>query len=101
MRTIQLTLGKFTVVDDDDYKWLTQWLWHAAKGGRRWYAQRSEGADTIYMHRLILGLKKDGGLVSHHKGHSLDNRRMKLLVCDNNEHRRVHQQGKQRFFSRT
>jgi len=80
MKTIPLTQGKFAIVDDDDFNWLNQWKWYAAKDGLSWYVCR--GRLSIKMHREILGLKKgDGKETDHKNGNGLDNRRCNLRIC--------------------
>jgi hypothetical protein len=56
MKIIPLTQGKFTQVDDFNYKWLIQYDWHYAGGYAR-RTDRSNGSPvTIWMHREIFGL---------------------------------------------
>lgn len=54
-KLIELTKGKTTIVDDEDYEWLSNWSWCVSSNG---YAVR--GTETnkrtklILMHREIL-----------------------------------------------
>lgn len=88
--------GYFTLVDDEDYKWLNKHSWHL--GGRRYVctnAKRKCGKrKTIKMHRLILGLKEFDGICGDHKnGNRLDNRRCNLRMCtraQNSQNRKIH-----------
>lgn len=79
MRRIKLTQGKFAIVDDEDFDWLSHWSWHLAAGGR--YARTGVGPrknhKKIYMHRLILKAKK-GQEVDHINQNKLDNRKSNL-----------------------
>ena len=75
------------MVDDGDFEWLNQWVWHAWKGVRGcWYARRStfdiitKAVGAVYMHRAIAahaGLLK----VDHRDGDGLNNRRENLRPC--------------------
>lgn len=78
-KKIPLTQGKFALVDDEDYEWLSRWKWCAAKGGSTFYATRSPGKrnTTITMHRLIMGVSIKQ-LIDHINGNGLDNRRRNL-----------------------
>jgi hypothetical protein len=38
MRKILLTQNQIVLVDNDDYKWLNQWKWHARKWRNNYYA---------------------------------------------------------------
>ncbi len=79
MKVIRLNKGKKVFVDDDDYKFLSQWKWRMNTG---YAARRSqvEGCPSwIFMHRLIMGFPKSQ--VDHINGNRLDNRRSNLRVC--------------------
>ena len=86
-KTIPLSRGYVTVVDDEDYEWLSQWKWAAfvqQRGGV--YATRGETRGdkrkTFYMHREILGLKHgDKRMGDHRDGNTLDNRRANLRIA--------------------
>lgn len=81
-RVIPLTQGKFAIVDAEDYEWLNQYKWYAAKYGTTFYACRSKGRTTINMHRQIMCAPK--GLICDHKNHNgLDNRKNNLRLCTN------------------
>lgn len=87
MKTIQLTKGFQTIVDDEDYDWLTKRSWHAKQNnGSNIYACSSTTINkkkvAMRMHRYILGITDPSILVDHRNGDSLDNRRCNLRVCD-------------------
>lgn len=89
MKTIQLTKGYETLVDDEDYDFLMQWKWHTMVGKNNLYAWRNSKKGEIgwrarndryqiQMHRVILGLtdKKIKGDHIDHNG--LNNQRCNL-----------------------
>ncbi len=92
MKRILLTRGKFALVDDEDYDWLNQWKWCAAKQGRRYYATRNtpyvdrrQGKPpSIFMHRLIMNTP-DGKEVDHKNHNAIDNRKINLRICTRSE----------------
>lgn len=82
-KRIALTQGKFTIVDDKDFEWLSQWKWHAEKANTCWYAARNisgQPGKKLRMHRAILnpppGMEGD-----HINRDGLDNRRCNLRIC--------------------
>lgn len=88
MKTIQLTQGKFALVDDADYEYLNQFSWQFDPGG---YAQRAvkteRGWRIIRMHQELTG-----GLADHADGNGLNNQRHNLRACtrtQNNQNRSV------------
>lgn len=91
MKEILLTQGKFAIVDDDDYGWLSRWKWHAThhKDGN-WYAvhttERPEHKHLL-MHRVIMDAP-DGIGVDHKNRNGLDNRRKNLRFCDDIQNQR-------------
>lgn len=77
-RLIPLTQGQFAIVDEADCVWLSRLRWRA-----RWTectrSFRAVTGSSVYMHRLILGLKPGDGVLADHINHdSLDNRRANL-----------------------
>lgn len=79
MKKIPLSQGYYTIVDNKDYYWLSQWKWTYMKG----YAVRSSGGrknrKMIYMHRLILQVPK--GLFTDHIDHNtLNNQKHNLRI---------------------
>ena len=86
MKRIKLTQGKFALVDDADFEWLSQWKWVSHKHRSTFYAMRHNEnwskTEFIGMHREILGLKRgDGKLGDHRNRNGLDNRRSNLRIC--------------------
>ena len=82
MKKIELTQGKVTQVDDEDYEWLNQWKWYAIKVHRTFYAVRYVNKDklTIFMHRIILNISEK--IKPDHKDRDgLNNQRNNLRVC--------------------
>lgn len=80
MKTILLTQGKVAFVDNQDFKWLSQWKWHFDRhsNGIGGYARRKLPGDKhLRMHVAIaryLGLSR----VDHKNQNKLDNRRCNL-----------------------
>lgn len=92
MKTINLSRGLVTIVDDDDYDYLMQWNWHAsASSGGVFYAKANttiEGVrKQIIMSRVIM--KTPPSLECDHINHdTLDNRKSNLRNCSRLENRR-------------
>ncbi len=77
-RSIPVTRGLTTLVDDEDYTWLSQYTWHCTHNG--YAASRihlNGGYPYLYMHRLILGARP-GQFVDHINGDKLYNTRANL-----------------------
>jgi len=82
MKTITLTQGKSTIVDDEDYPLLSRIKWHCGMQGANRdipYAMGAIGECQIRMCRLILAAKKSW-YVNHINGNTLDNRKSNLRV---------------------
>lgn len=79
MKHIELTQGKFALVDDDMYDYLTCWDWHFSGG----YAKRNDydngKTKIVRMHHFVLPLEK-GRMTDHINGNGLDNRRENLRL---------------------
>lgn len=87
MKTIQLSKGKETIVDDEDYDFLINYAsWHCTGTG---YARCSptKNRRSTPMHRLIaerMGLDITDIQVDHINRNRLDNRRENLRATDDN-----------------
>lgn len=85
MKRIKLTQGKFALVDDEDYEFLSQWKWRTSKRPRNFYAIRDQWDPVqkkqirIHMHRLLLN-PPDGFETDHRDGNGLNNQRYNLRV---------------------
>lgn len=80
MKKIELTQGRFAIVDDNDFERLSRYSWYYQSEG---YAARRNGRRNghklIYMHKVVLGTDKE---VDHKNLNRLDNRKSNLRVCD-------------------
>lgn len=90
MKTIPLTRGFCTKVDDDDYPFLIHWNWCVSENNGLFYAVRTQKVNgvkhTIYMHRVIAGAATRQKV--DHKNHdTLDNQRSNLRVCEHWQNR--------------
>lgn len=90
MKRIPLTQGKFTIVDDSDYKWLSKYKWHARKCGIKYYAARKKCVNgkwhTIYMHREIMNALPNVE-TDHINCNSLNNTRSNLRICTSQQNK--------------
>lgn len=81
MKQIPLTQGKVALIDDEDYKHISQRKWYAAKIGKTYYAQHSIIRDgnqtTLMMHRQIMN-PPSNLQCDHINGNGLDNRKSNL-----------------------
>lgn len=85
MKTIPLTRGHVTIVDDEDYERLAKFKWRLDDG----YAVRSEIQEsgkmaTKRIHRYIIG-NVNGAQVDHVNCDKLDNRRANLRPCTHSQ----------------
>lgn len=82
VRVIPLTRGLITIIDPDDWPLSSQYVWHAHRGRKTWYAYRQvAGGRQQGLHTLLTGqLGTD-----HKNGNGLDNRRLNLRVADSTQ----------------
>ena len=83
-KEITLTNGMVALVDDCDYQELSVRKWRAKKNKRTFYAETSRKYEYPQMHRAIMR-PPDGMQVDHINGDGLDNRRINLRVCTNQQ----------------
>jgi len=93
MKIIKLTRGFEALVDDEDYKYLSQYKWYCSVKG---YAARNVAQDgkkiTMRMHQAIMGKQNDKLEIDHKNGNKLDNRRDNLRICshaENSKNRKI------------
>lgn len=80
-KQIELTQGKFAIVDDEDYEYLNKFKWHWKSKN---YAARAESRKTVFMHREIMKPPADM-LVDHIDGNGLNNQKSNLRVCNKSQ----------------
>lgn len=104
MKTIPLTQAKVAIVDDRDYRWLSQFNWRAQKSGKRtdsFYAVRNvtinKRRTTTQMHRQITK-PPEGVEIDHRNNNGLDNRRCNLRFCTRSQNM-ANSRGHSRRFS--
>ena len=104
MKQIKLTQGQFALVDDSDFKFLSQWKWCAGKQRTGdFYAVRGSSAGKnkrtlILMHRQILGLEKGDKRQGDHIDHNtLNNQRDNLRICTHTQNNMNHKKRKNTF----
>ena len=80
-KRIELTFGKYAIVDAEDYDRLSKYKWFALEKGRSLYAKTFLLNGTpLHMHRLVTSAPPH--LVVDHINHNgLDNRRLNLRLC--------------------
>ena len=86
-KLICLTREQVTIVDDENYEWLSQWKWYARKDGSGCYrACRGVGSPPkhLFMHRQILKAPQSK-MVDHKNHNTLDNRKRNLRLCTNTQ----------------
>lgn len=84
MEKIPLSRGGYTLVDDENYEFLSQWKWYT---GTKGYIQGKIDKIPVLMHRVVTGCKK-GELVDHRDGDKRNNQKSNLRICSNRENLR-------------
>lgn len=70
----------YTLVDDDDFDWLSIFSWNLSPWGYAVSRWRGSGR-VIVMHRLVLGLASNDSRMGDHKNRNrLDNRKQNLRI---------------------
>lgn len=90
MKTLPLSNGLVTVVDDDVYVWASRNRWTANRLKNTCYAYRKNRGNTLYLHRAILNPGKDQE-IDHIDGDGLNNQRTNLRIVDHAGNAKAHQ----------
>ncbi len=84
-KEISMPQGKFAIVDDEDFEFLSQWKWKLTKGYASRTATKVNGKHkSIYLHRAISDCPKNME-VDHINGIPLDNRKINLRICNRSQ----------------
>lgn len=83
MKEIILTRGMVAMVDDEDFEYLNQQKWYAAKSSKTFYARArpKKYGKHIHMHRLILGVTEPNLFPDHRDKNGLNNQRSNLRIA--------------------
>jgi len=88
MKLIELSQDRVTIVDDEDFDWLSKWKWHYARRKKSGYAERGDCSGpkqkTISMHVAIMKRHKKwkrGREVDHINTCGCDNRKVNLRLA--------------------
>ena len=85
MKKIQLTRGKYAIVDNKYYKKISQLNWHYHSMGYACYHSRiNKKYYMVLMHRLIMNTPQ-GMDTDHINGNGLDNRQSNLRICTHSQ----------------
>ena len=79
-KEIQLTKGQIALVDDEDYEYLSRFIWKTMKVPRIFYAYSGH----ILLHRLNMGNPKTL-IVDHIDHNGLNNKKDNLRLCTRQE----------------
>ena len=84
-KRIELSQGKFALVDDEDFEHINQFKWYYAAGyARRNLRMKNGKRKIIFMHRII-AKTPEGMYCDHINGNTLDNRKSNLRNVTKNE----------------
>lgn len=92
MKYIPLTRGQLAIVDDEDYRYLSQYKWFAKKCNKTFYACRGKrqgelyGADIISMNREIMDVLNQPKILVNFKDYNgLNNQKSNLRLCNKSQ----------------
>lgn len=80
-KEIKLTQGKYALVDDDDFEWLSKYKWcYCNRYAIRQPSRKLGKRKLIQMHKEIMNTP-DNLNTDHINGNGLDNRKCNLRIC--------------------
>jgi len=86
IKYIPLNHGKYAIVDEDDYEYLSKFRWRYAAGYAVRFCKESSNR-SMSMHREIMGCPENL-FVDHINGNGLDNRKANLRICSHKQNNR-------------
>jgi hypothetical protein len=106
MKRISLTKGKEALVDDQDYKYLMQWIWYYSAGYARRTVTRAGRRISIFMHNVVAARACIVGSpeIDHRNLDGLDNQRRNLRPAtrvQQVQHRGLRKDNRARFIGVT
>lgn len=86
MALIELTKGKKSIIDDEDFALVSAYKWHLAGryAGTQLWDSATKKRTYLMMHNLIIH-PPEGHVVDHINGDPLDNRRSNLRIASNQQ----------------
>lgn len=104
MKEIYVGKGKYAIVDDEDYEYLSELSWHCTKDGYPTSTDNCKWGGQAYstsyrMHKIITMTLFSGtsAVVDHINGNPLDNRKSNLRICtvaENSKNRKLDKRNK-------
>lgn len=84
MKIINLTKGYFTIVDDEDFEYLSKftWLANVQKKAGKIYAQAYVDGKHVYMHKMLI---PGPHIVDHRDRDGLNNQKHNLRRCSKSQ----------------
>lgn len=93
MKTIVLSRGQVTFVDDEDFEYLTQWRWYMNTYGYATRCYMTEGKiKRLYLHRVVTEAPK-GIFTDHIDGDRLNNQKGNLRLVNQKENSQNRKKG--------
>lgn len=87
MKRIELSRGKYALVDDSDFGVVSRWKWSYSTVGYAFRNTPRPNKTVVYLHRFLTECP-EGMEVDHINGDKLDNRRSNLRLCTRRQNSR-------------
>ena len=88
MKKIALTKNRFSLVDDEDFEYLSKFKWHAVNNHGKYYARTAKKVNgkvkCTFMHRLLIDCPP-GLEIDHTDRNPLNNQKSNLRVVTHQE----------------